>query len=99
MEALLFFIGIPILSGAAQFLVTRSRLPRGVKWCPALGVLLIALLCFLAMAGWVSLPETHWIDKRSFLAFPDYVYVWLFCFPVLFGMGIGAFFAAAAGPE
>ena len=96
MEGLTFFVGIPGAAGLLQFFLNRSGAPRPVKWCPALVLGLVLLLCVLGIIDWLPLPRTYWMDRGSFLAFPDYFYVGWFCLPALFGLGLGAFLAAAA---
>lgn len=93
MEALLFFVGVPLTAGLVQFFLCRSRAARLVKWCPTLALCLVLLVCFLGVIDWLPLPKTYWMDRRSFLAFPDYFCVGLFCLPALFGVGMGALFA------
>lgn len=95
----LFFIGIPILSGTLSFFLTRSRAPRWVKWCPAAVTAGVMLVCFLGMIGWLPLPETYFFSKPAFVRFPDFWAVWLFCFPALFGLGMGALLACSDFPS
>ena len=96
MAALIFFIGIPVAFGLLQFFVTRSRLPRGKKWLPALAVGLCALICLGGMTDVIPLPQTYWFDGGGgFIAFPDFWYVGLFCAPALLGLAIGAVMALA----
>jgi len=93
-----FFFVTPTLFGLLQFFVTRSKkLPLGKKYIPLAAVSLIAALTWGACLGYVPLPDTNFLDKGSFLAFPDYFYAALFCFPAYFGLAFGALFGVA-GP-
>lgn len=95
MEALIFFFLLPLAGGAIQYPLARSRLPRRLKWAPAALVAAVGLVCLGGMTGRLPLPDTYYFDRHSFLAFPDYWYIALFCLPVLFGLGLGAFFSMA----
>lgn len=90
MESVTFFLVVPAVSALAQFFLTWLPLPRWVKRAPALLTLVLGAVCFLGMVGRLPLPETYYFDRHSFLAFPDYWYIGLFCIPVLVGLGIGA---------
>lgn len=90
MESVTFFLFVPAVSAMAQFFLTWLPLPRRVKRAPALLTLVLGAVCFLGMVGRLPLPETYYFDRHSFLAFPDYWYIGLFCIPVLVGLGIGA---------
>lgn len=96
MEGLIFFVGVPLAAGLVQFFLSRSRAPRPVKWGPVLALGLLLLVCFLAVIDWLPLPRTYSLDRGSFLAFPDYFYVGLFCLPALVGLLLGAFAAVIA---
>ena len=78
------------VSALAQFFLTWLPLPRRVKRAPALLTLVVGVTCLLGIFGRLPLPETYYFDRHSFLAFPDYWYIGLFCIPVLVGLGIGA---------
>ena len=54
MEALAFFVLTPLTAGIIQFFLSRSRLPRWVKWGPAVLVMLAGMVCFL---GAVDFPD------------------------------------------
>ena len=95
MEALLFFIITPTVSGILQFSLTRSHVSHRVKWCPAAATAGVMLVCFLGIAGWFPLPETYFFSDPAFVRFPDFWVVWLFCFPILFGLGIDALFGVS----
>ena len=99
MALFLFFIGFPLLFAVLQFCVTRSRLSQWKKRLPTLVVGLCALVCFLGMTDILPLPQTYFIDRHGFIAFPDFWYVGLFCCPALLGLGIGAVLAVAEGAE
>ena len=90
MDSVTFFLVVPAVSALVQFALTYSALPRQVKRAPALLTLAVGLTCLLGMFGRLPLPETYYFDRHSFLAFPDYWYIGLFCIPVLVGLGIGA---------
>lgn len=90
MEALTYFVLVPGIFALVQFLISRSRLPRRVKRGPAVLALAVGLVCFLGIVGRLPLPETYLFDRNSFLSFPDYWYIGLFCIPVLIGLGTGA---------
>ena len=51
--------------------------------------------------GLLPLPRTYYVDRHSFLAFPDYWYFGVFVIPALIGVGIGAVMASgmAEAPE
>ena len=95
METLMFFIVTPTVSGTLQFFLTRSRASRRVKWCPAAVTAGVTLFCFLGIIGWLPLPETYFFSEPAFVRFPDFWVVWLFCFPILFGLGMGALFGVS----
>ena len=99
MEALLFFIITPTVSGILQFSLTRSHVSHRVKWCPAAATAGVMLVCFLGVIGWISLPETYFFSEPTFVRFPDFFVVWLCCFPTLFGLGMGAFLACSDFPS
>lgn len=99
METLMFFIVTPTVSGTLQFFLTRSRASRRVKWCPAAVTAGVTLFCFLGIIGWLPLPETYFFSEPAFVRFPDFWVVWLFCFPILFGLGIGALFGVSDFPS
>ena len=90
MESVIFFVITPTVAAVVQFFLTYLPLPRRVKQAPALLTLAVGLVCLLGMFVGLPLPETYYFDRHSFLAFPDYWYVGLFCIPVLVGLGIGA---------
>ena len=92
-----FFFVTPVFFGLLQFFVTRSKkLSRGQKYIPLTFVSIIALLTWGACLGYIPLPNTNYLDKGSFLAFPDYFYAALFCFPAYFGLMLGALFGVSA---
>lgn len=93
--AFLFYFGIPVFFGLLQFFVTRSKLPLGKKYMPLALVVLTAALTWGACFGYVPLPKTYFLDEGSFLAFPDFFYVGLCCFPALFGLMLGALFGVS----
>lgn len=99
MTAVWYFFGTPALFGCLQFFLTRSRMRRRAKWAPAVVVILVMLACFLGMIDWLPLPETYCMDKSSFLAFPDYIYVGMFCIPALAGLGMGALTAVGVSTD
>ena len=90
MESVTFFLIVPAASALVQFFLTWFPLPRRVKQAPALLTLAVGGVCLLGILGRLPLPETYYFDRQSFLAFPDYWYIGLFCVPVLVGLGIGA---------
>lgn len=89
MEALSFFVLVPGFFAAVQLLLCRRRLPRPAKFFPLALVLTVGLVCLGGAVRVLPLPNTFFFDRHSFLAFPDYFYVGLFCFPALVGLGIG----------
>ena len=92
-----FYFLTPTLFGFLQFFVTRSQnLTLGKKYIPLAVVSLIAALTWGACLGYVPLPDTNFLDKGGFLAFPDYFYAALFCFPAYFGLALGALFGVSA---
>ncbi|MCF2595730.1 hypothetical protein [Pseudoflavonifractor phocaeensis] len=95
METLIFFIILPAASGLLQFFLTRSSTSRRVKCSPAVVTGVVSLTCFLGMTGWLPLPKTYYLSKPAFVQFPDFWTVWLFCFPILFGLGMGALFGVS----
>ena len=90
MDSVTFFLVVPSISALVQFFLTWFPLPSRVKRAPAALALAVGLVCFLGIVGRLPLPETYYFDRHSFLAFPDYWYIGLFCVPVLVGLGIGA---------
>jgi len=95
-----FFFLLPAFLGFLQFFVTRSKtLSLGKKYIPLAAVSLIAALTWGACFGYIPLPETFFLDKGSFLAFPDYFYVALCCFPAYFGLMLGAVFGVGIPRE
>lgn len=90
MDSVTFFLIVPSVCALAQCILTYSPLPRRVKQAPAALALVVGLVCFLGIVGRLPLPETYYFDRNSFLAFPDYWHIGLFCIPVLVGLGIGA---------
>lgn len=101
MDALTFFVLVPGVFALIQFFISRSRLPRRVKYLPAVLVLAVGLICVGGMVGVLPLPRTYYVDRHSFLAFPDYWYFGVFVIPALIGVGIGAVLASgmAEAPE
>ncbi len=101
MEALVYFVLVPGVFGVLQFLIYRSGLSHRAKRTPAVLTLIVGLVCFLGMMGRLPLPETYFFSRHSFLAFPDYWYIGLFCIPALVGLGMGAVIALtmSEGPE
>lgn len=95
MGILMFFVVVPAAASLVQMLLVRSRLPRGVKCVPAVLTAAVGLVCLGGMTRVLPLPDTYYFDRGSFLAFPDYWYVGLFCLPVLMGLGIGAILSTA----
>jgi len=95
-----FFFLLPAFLGFLQFFVTRSKtLSLGKKYIPLAAVSLIAALTWGACLGYVPLPDTYFLDEGSFLAFPDYFYVALCCFPAYFGLMLGAVFGVGIPRE
>jgi len=95
-----FFFILPAGFGFLQFFVTRSKkISPGKKYIPLAAVSLIAALTWGACFGYIPLPETFFLDKGSFLAFPDYFYVALCCFPAYFGLMLGAVFGVGIPRE
>ena len=91
-----FFFLLPTFFGFLQFFVTRSKkISPGKKYIPLAFVSVIALLTWGACLGYVPLPDTNFLDEGSFLAFPDYFFVALCCFPAYFGLMVGALFGVA----
>ena len=99
MESVTFFLVVPAISALVQFLLTWFPLPRRVKRTPAVLTLAVGLVCLLGIVGRLPLPETYYFGRHSFLAFPDYWYIGLFCVPVLVGLGIGAVLGALVPKE
>lgn len=99
MEMLLFFVGIPMVFAILQYILTRSGAARRRKWCPAIVVGLILLVCVLGAVEWIPLPETYTLDDSAFIVFPDYWYVGLACVPALVGLFLGAFSAKLSDSE
>ena len=92
-----FFFILPTFFGFLQFFVTRSKnLSLGKKYIPLAAVSLTAALTWGACTGFVPLPQTYFLDEGSFLAFPDYFFVALCCFPAYFGLMIGALFGVSS---
>ena len=90
MESMIFFLITPAASALVQFVLTYFPLPRRVKRAPAILTLAVGGVCLLGIFGRLPLPETYYFDRQSFLAFPDYWYIGLFCIPILVGLGMGA---------
>lgn len=95
MDALTFFALVPGVFAIIQFFISRSRLPRQAKRAPAVLTLVVGAVCFLGMIGRLPLPETYYFDPNSFLSFPDYWHIGVFCIPALVGLGMGAVIALA----
>lgn len=93
MEAVMFFAGIPLLFGALQFCLNRTRSPRWVKWLTFCTVGGVTLVCWLASFNIIPLRNTYYFDRHSFLAFPDCLYVGLGGIQALIGLGLGAILA------
>ena len=92
-----FFFILPAGFGFLQFFVTRSKkLSLGKKYIPLAAVSLVAALTWGACTGFVPLPQTYFLDEGSFLAFPDYFFVALCCFPAYFGLMLGALFGVSS---
>ena len=95
MDALTFFALVPGVFAIIQFFISRSRLPRQAKRAPAVLTLVVGMVCFLGIIGRLPLPDTYYFDRNSFLPFPDYWHIGVFCIPALVGLGMGAIIALA----
>lgn len=100
MESILFFFVIPMFFGILQYCVTRSKtIPLGKKYIPLAVVGLPAAITWGACFDIIPLPQTYFFDGGGgFIAFPDYLYIALFCIPAMAGLALGALIGVAAPP-